>query len=289
MAHLTTDNWRLTAFYGVEMVTTVTSLDNPTVKLARSLARRRDRQRERAFLVEGMRALAEAFAAGAVPRAVFVEREAFGQGAAQDRLLVALTELREDGPGRHTRVLEVTPQVLAAVTETETPQGIAAVFAFPEQIAPPTGTPLIVIADGVRDPGNLGTMLRTALGSGATAVYTTPATVDLYNPKVVRAAMGAHFRLALRSNVGWEALDEVLGGCEAVWGADAGGEVVYTEADWAVPTALVIGSEDRGISPDGRERCSEMLAIPLAGGLESLNAAVASAVILFEAARQRRG
>ncbi len=270
------------------MVTTVTSLDNTTVKLARALGKRRDRQRERAFVIEGVRAIAEAFAAGAIPRAVFIERDALGQGVAQERLLMTLTEMRDDGPGRHTRVLEVTPQVMAAVTETETPQGIAAIFAFPEQATPPTGTPLIVIADGVRDPGNLGTMLRTALGAGATAVYTTPATVDLYNPKVMRAAMGAHFRLGLRSNVGWEALDQELASCAAVWGADADGALVYTEAGWTEATALVVGSEDRGISPEGRERCTAMLAIPLAGRLESLNAAVAAAVLLFEAARQRR-
>lgn len=271
------------------MVTTVTSLENPTVKLARALGRRRDRQRERAFVVEGVRALAEAVAAGAVPRALFIARDLLGTGEAQDRLLVALTDLREAGPGRHMRVLEVTPQVMAAISETESPQGIAAILPFPEQAPPATGTPLVVIADGVRDPGNLGTMLRTALGAGATVFYTTPATVELYNPKVVRAAMGAHFRLSLRSNIGWEALDEALGGVDAVWGADAAGERDYATADWAAPAALIIGNEDRGISPEGLARCTGSLAIPLAGGLESLNAAVASAVILFEAARQRRG
>lgn len=271
------------------MVTTVTSLDNPTVKLARSLSKRRDRQRERAFVLEGIRALSEAVGAGAIPRAIFIARELLGNGEAQDRLLVALTEMREAGPGRHMRVLEVTPQVMNSISETETPQGIAAIVPFPEQTTPPEGTPLIVIADGVRDPGNLGTMLRTALGAGATAVYTTPETVDLYNPKVVRAAMGAHFRLALRSNVGWDTLDEALLGCDAIWGADAAGEQGYTTVDWSAPNALIIGNEDRGISPDARDRCTDLLSIPLAGGLESLNAAVASAVILFEAARQRRG
>lgn len=271
------------------MVTTVTSLDNPTVKLARSLSKRRDRQRERAFVVEGVRALSEAVGAGAIPRAIFIARELLGDGEAQERLLVALTESREAGPGRHMRVLEVTPQVMKSLSETDAPQGIAAILPFPESTPPKAGTPLIVIADGVRDPGNLGTMLRTALGAGATALYTTPETVDLYNPKVVRAAMGAHFRLALRSNVGWDALDEELIGCDSIWGADAGGEQLYTAADWTTPTALIVGNEDRGISPEARERCTDLLAIPLAGELESLNAAVASAVILFEAARQRRG
>ncbi len=269
--------------------TIVTSLDNPTVKLARALGRRRDRQRERAFVLEGVRALSEALAAGVIPRAVLIAREVLGEGEAQDRLLVALTELREDGPGKHMRVLEVTSQVIKSISETETPQGIAAIVAFPEQSPVPAGTPLIVIADGVRDPGNLGTMLRTALGAGATALYTTPETVDLYNPKVVRAAMGAHFRLTLRSNLGWEALDQELAECGAIWGAAANGETVYTAADWSQPTALIIGNEDRGISAEAQQRCTGLLTIPLAANLESLNAAVASAVLLFEAARQRRG
>ncbi len=270
------------------MVTTVTSLDNPTVKLARSLSKRRDRQKEQAFVIEGIRALSEALDGGASPRAIFIARDILGTGEAQDRLLVALTELRERATGRNMRVLEVTPQVMNSISETESPQGIAAIVAFPETTPPRPGTPLIVIADGIRDPGNLGTMLRTALGAGATAVYTTPETVDLYNSKVVRAAMGAHFRLALRSNVGWQALDKELATCEAIWGADAEGTRLYTATDWTTPTALIIGNEDRGISPEARERCTDLLAIPLDGGLESLNAAVASAVLLFEAARQRR-
>jgi TrmH family RNA methyltransferase len=269
------------------MVVTVKSLENTTVKLARALSKRRDRQRERAFMLEGVRALGEAVAAGAMPRAIFICRDLLGEGEAQDRLLVALSELRE-GPAHNMRVLEVTPEVMKAVSETETPQGIAAIMAFPERTPPTTGTPLIVIADGVRDPGNMGTLLRTALGAGATAVYTTPATVDLYNPKVVRAAMGAHFRLSLRANVGWEALDELLADCDAVWGADADADLIYTDADWKRPAALIIGSEDRGITVEARARCTELLSIPLAANLESLNAAVAAAIILFEAARQRR-
>lgn len=269
------------------MVTTVTSLDNPTVKAVRALSKRRERQRERAFVVDGVRLLEEALNAGATPRMVLICRELLGEGEAQDRLLIRLTELRE-GAGRHMRLLEVTPQVLRSVSDTESPQGIVATFAFPERLEPVPGTPLIAIADGVRDPGNLGTMLRAALGAGVTAFYTTPTTVDLYNPKVVRAAMGAHFRLALRSNVGWDALDEALAGC-AVWGAEAAGDTVYSDADWTAPSALIVGNEDRGITPEARARCSGLLAIPLGGGLDSLNAAVASAVILFEAARQRRG
>lgn len=269
------------------MVTTVTSLDNPTVKYIRALSKRRERQREGAFVVEGLRLLGDALEADATPRMVLIERALLGEGAAQDRLLVRLAELREN-VGRHMRVLEVTPQVLRSVSETESPQGIVAVFAFPRREPPPEVMPLLVVADGLRDPGNLGTLLRSALGAGATMFYTTPATVDLYNPKVVRAAMGAHFRLAIRANVGWEALDDALDVCDAVWGAEARGETPYSEADWATPAALIVGNEDRGITPEARARCTGSLTIPLGGGVESLNAAVAAAIILFEAARQRR-
>ncbi|HEU5326661.1 MAG: TrmH family RNA methyltransferase [Thermomicrobiales bacterium] len=269
------------------MVTTVTSLDNPTVKQVRALSRRRERYKERAFVVEGARLLGEALAAGAVPRAVLLARDLLGEGPAQDRLLITLSELRE-GAGRNMRVLEVTPDVLRSVSETESPQGIVATFAFPEQREPSPGPPLIVVADGVRDPGNLGTLLRAALGAGATLFCTTSATVDLYNPKVVRAAMGAHFRLALRSHLGWDRLPQLLADCEAVWGADADGETVYSDADWRAPSAVIVGNEDRGLTPEGRRHCTGSVAIPLQGGLESLNVAVAAAVLLFEAARQRR-
>ncbi|HEX5501633.1 MAG TPA: RNA methyltransferase [Thermomicrobiales bacterium] len=269
------------------MVTTIRSLDNPTVKYVRGLGRRRERQRERAFVVEGLRLLDDALRAGARPRVVLLARDLLGEGEEQDRALIRLGDLQ--GRVGHTiRILEVTPEVLRSVSETETPQGIVAAFAFPEQREPAPGPALVAVADGVRDPGNLGTMLRTAVGAGATAFYTTPHTVDLYNPKVVRAAMGAHFRLALRSHVGWDLLDEALGSCDAVWGAESGGETAYHAADWTAPSALIIGNEDRGLSAEARARCTGALAIPLAGGLDSLNAAVAAAVILFEAARQRR-
>jgi len=214
-------------------------------------------------------------------------RELLGDGPAQDRLLITLGDLRE-GVGRNMRVLEVTSEVLRSVSETESPQGIVATFAFPEQREPTPGVPLVVVADGVRDPGNLGTLLRAALGAGTTLFCTTSATVDLYNPKVVRAAMGAHFRLPLRSNVGWDRLAEILTDCEAIWGATADGETVYNDADWRAPSAIIVGNEDRGLTPEGRRHCTGSVAIPLQGGLESLNVAVAAAVLLFEAARQRR-
>lgn len=265
----------------------ITSTDNPTVKLVRALGKRRDRQRERAFVVEGLRLLDDALRAGGAPRAVLFAREILGAGDLVDRVLIRLGELQER-VGHTIRLLEVTPEVLHSVAETETPQGIVAVFPFVEQRPPLPGTPLVAIADGVRDPGNLGTLLRTALGAGATAFFTTARTVDAYNPKVVRAAMGAHFRLPLRTNLGWEALVAELGSGVRLLGAAVGGDLDYGTVDWSTPVALVIGNEDRGLSVEARAQCAELVTIPLHGGLESLNVAIAGAAMLFEAARQRR-
>lgn len=266
----------------------ITSTDNPTVKLVRALGKRKDRQRERAFVVEGLRLLDDALLAGGVPRAVLFAREQLGAGELVDRVLIRLGDLQERG-GHAIRVLEVTPAVLQSVAETESPQGIVAVFAFVEQRPQLAGTPLLVVADGVRDPGNLGTLLRTALGAGATGFFTTSRTVDAYNPKVVRAAMGAHFRLPLRANLGWEALEAEWGPEVAVRGAAVDGDLDYGAVDWSTPVALIVGNEDRGLSVEARARCAELVTIPLHGGLESLNVAIAAAAVLFEAARQRRG
>lgn len=280
---------KLVARYGLDtMSIIVTSTDNPSVKLVRALGKRRDRQRERAFVVEGVRLLDEALLAGGVPRIVLFAREVLGANDVADRILIRLGDLQER-VGHSIRVLEVTPDVLRSVAETETPQGVVAVFPFVEQRPPLPGSPLLVIADGVRDPGNLGTLLRTALGAGATGFFTTARTVDAYNPKVVRAAMGAHFRLPLRTNLGWEALEAELGPEVTVIGAAVDGEVDYATAGWAAPVAVVIGNEDRGLSVEARARCAELVTIPLRGGLESLNVAIAAAALLFEAARQRRG
>lgn len=258
---------------------TVTSIHNQWVKYARSLQRRKMRHQERAFLIEGVRLIADALAAGATPRIVFFNAE--GQSE-------RIVELAEAGSRRHARVIPVSAQVMRALTETETPQGIAAIFPFPGMpLATARKAPLFVIADGIHDPGNLGTLLRSALGASANAVFIAPGTVDPFSPKVARAGMGAHFRLPIRP-LDWEAPDPLLLACRNRYLTDANADLAYDRADLTASTCLIIGSEAAGLSPAARALSTGAISIPLAGGLESLNAGIAGAVILFEAARQRR-
>jgi TrmH family RNA methyltransferase len=253
----------------------ITSTQNERAKYVRSLSRRRVRQREGRFLVEGTRLVEEVARAGIRPALVFFT-ESWAQTPEGQRLLAQLPPAEEGA-------WPVSEAVLAACADTETPQGVLAVVPFVEN-APGPG--LVLVVDGVRDPGNLGTLLRSAEAAGAGQVLLAPGTVDLYNPKVVRGAMGAHFRLAV-AQLDWPALTRRLGG-HAVWLAEAGGEVAYEAVDWTAPSALVVGGEATGAGAQAAALATGRVRIPMAGGTESLNAAMAATVILFEAARQRR-
>jgi TrmH family RNA methyltransferase len=145
---------------------------------------------------------------------------------------------------------------------------------------------MVLVLDGLRDPGNLGTILRSALAASVGLVLLAPETVDLYNPKVVRGAMGAHFRLPVLSQ-DWPEIASRLDG-RSVWLADAEGEIAYDAIDWTVPSALIIGGEPAGAGREAAALATRKTYIPMAHGIESLNAAMAATAILFEAARQQR-
>jgi TrmH family RNA methyltransferase len=167
-----------------------------------------------------------------------------------------------------------------------TPQGIAVVTPLPRLPLPAAPT-LTLVLDQVRDPGNAGTLLRSAEAAGASLVLFTPNTVDPYNDKVVRAGMGAHFRLPLQAYSSWAEIDALLAPTPQRYLADAHAGLAYDQVDWRKPAALIISGETAGASPEAR-RTAQPIAIPMHSRVESLNAAVAGAVILFEAARQRR-
>lgn len=256
---------------------TITSPANPKIQHMRSLARRRTRQREGQFVIEGVRLVEEALRAGIVPALVFCTESL----ASSDRGRTLLA----DSQGHGASPLLVSDAVMRAMSDTQTPQGILAVVPFP-QLAPPPAPSLLLVVDGMRDPGNLGTLLRTAEAAGVEEVLLAPDTVDLYNPKVVRGAMGAHFRLPIRAR-DWAGIADAVSGVQVLL-ADARGERVYDKVDWRVPSALIVGGEAEGASMSARELATTTVSIPMQGVTESLNAAVASAIILFEAARQRR-
>ena len=184
-----------------------------------------------------------------------------------------------------TEVLAASDQVMQAASSTETPQGIVAVAPFVALPLPETPQ-FALILDAVRDPGNVGAILRSARAAGVDAVFFAPGTADPYNEKVVRAAMGTHFCVPTRV-VRWEDIEAALRGTPRVYLADTRGEVEYTHADWAPPIALIVGGEAEGASEAGKKIATAQVSIPMRGGAESLNAAMAATVLLFEAAKRR--
>lgn len=258
---------------------TVTSPANPKVRWARSLLQARARRREGHFLIEGVRLVEEALRVGMFPTLVFfsprLEETPRGQA-----LLQAIHNL----PEAHRRVFATTEAILGSLSDTVTPQGVVAAVPIPHHPPGPPG--LLLIVDRLRDPGNLGTILRTALAAGVEEVWLSHGTVDPYNPKVVRAAMGAHFRLPLRPRAPWDAIAGRLSG-RPTWLAAAQGGTPYDQVNWRPPCALIIGGEAEGASPEAEALATGRVHIPMTQGVESLNAAVAAAVLLFEAQRQR--
>ncbi len=253
----------------------IQSRRNPKIRAIRRLQRSaKARRTEGRFVAEGVRLAEEALRAGWLPEWVLV-----GPGLSpRGRAVVA--GFRERG----VTVFTTSEDALAAASATETPQGILLVLPF-QQLPWPQHADFLLVLDGVRDPGNLGTMLRTAWAAGVQGVLLTTTSADPYNPKVVRAGMGAHFRLPMQ-RLPWDGLRKRLDGYR-VFLAAAGEGQAYTQADLRQPLALVIGGEAEGVSPQARALPHQALHIPMPGPAESLNAAVAAGVLLFEVVRQR--
>jgi RNA methyltransferase, TrmH family len=254
----------------------IRSADNSTVKLVRSLRQRKTREAERVFVVEGARLLEDALTLGVRPRFVLLRED----------LTNRMVELNGfAGSELDFRILD--RRLFDSLADTVTPQGVLAVFPFLVAELPAVERPLIVVADRMSDPGNLGTLLRVGAGAGANAVFLTEGTVDPYNPKVVRAGMGAHFRIPIlwldEDSLLWIELNfpqRVL--------ADASIGTQYDHIDWTSSSALLLGPETGGFAEEIERISTTRAKIPLENSLESLNAAVAGAVMLFEANRQRR-
>lgn len=225
--------------------------------------------------IEGEHLLAEAIRSGIVLKTVFV------------------TERCELPPGvpRGAEVLRLTEDVFRSAVETQSPQGIAAL------IAPPVfalegvvrGTPLILIAAGLQDPGNLGTLVRSAEAFSATGVVTTPGTVGAWNQKALRASVGSVFRVPVVA----AALDDVAGlkrrGVRllAAVGRSGFGTKAAQDVDFRRACAVMIGNEGAGLGDEWMALADERVTIPCPGPVESLNAAVAGSLLLYEASRQR--
>ncbi len=242
--------------------------------LARDLQRRKARERQQLFVCEGVRATEELMRSPLEVRGVLV---------APALLAAARGEaLREMIDARGLAVLEVDETEFATAASTDAPQGILAIAAIPSMapasLAIPARARLLVL-DAVQDPGNAGAMLRTGAALGAAATLAAPGTVDLWNAKVVRSAMGALFHYPALS-VTWDSLDSLLADNEIpLWGADVAGQPIETIAP-PTSVALVVGNEGAGLSAEARSRCARLVGITLAPEIESLNVAVAAGILL---------
>lgn len=255
----------------------VESPANPLVRRMRELHTAAGRSEHGAFLIEGIRLVAEAVAASWPLLTVLYD----SRKAEEDRQLSSLV-------GQIPGALPASSRAIKHASDTVTPQGIIAEARLPA----PAGVvdlaePLVLVLDELADPGNAGTLLRSALASGVRTVLARKGTVDLFSPKVVRSGMGAHFRLRLGTDLSLQDLIRLLGEGRTTVVAEAGANLLYYRYDWRRPSALIIGGEAHGPSLESRQAASAVISIPLQGGVESLNAAVAGSVIMFEAKRQR--
>lgn len=259
------------------MSSIITSSSNSKIKLTRTLqSRSRARQAEGAFAIEGVRLVEEALRASWPIQFVLYDQTLSDRG-------VKLLESLQDKAGM--TVDEVTPELMAEISDTETPQGILAVLEQ-NHPAPPEHPSFIVIIDQVRDPGNLGTLLRTAEAADVDGVYLAPGTADAFAPKVLRVGMGAHFYLPILEKA-WPEIQGLLSGLPIFLAVSVGGAPLW-EVDFQQPCALLIGGEAFGVSPEGERSATHRITIPMRGRAESLNAGVAGAILMAEVLRQRQ-
>ena len=224
-------------------------------------------------MLEGHRALVDAMDAGVTPSLVLVD-----DSTPSDRLTYLPSSVS---------VRRVASRLFTEIASTQHPQGVLAVVPFPDVRPTHSTDPLTLVVDAVRDPGNLGTLLRSAAAAGVDRVALLPTTVDPYNAKVVRAGMGAHFRVGIEA-INDDELARVAADRGIVALLDAHGDQRYDDTDWTQPALIIIGGEAFGPRAASRAAVTVSVRIPLAGGIESLNAGVAGSIVLFEAARQRR-
>jgi len=254
----------------------ITSNQNSKIKLIRALqGRAKERREANALVVEGVRLVEEAVISNWGFRFALFDETLSERGKSQ------VEGLRSRG----VDVEEVSASAMKSLSETETPQGILAVLEF--AVLPITNSPnFVLIPDQIRNPGNLGTLLRTAAAAGVQAVLLPPGTTDAFAPQVIRSGMGAHFRLPIRSMT-WA---EIKRFCESanqrVYLADMNGQSCW-EADLRQPLALIIGSEADGASDSAKRLAGHRISVPMSGNIESLNAGVAGSVLMFEVVRQR--
>lgn len=244
--------------------------------LARDLTRRKAREKHALFVAEGVRAVEELLRSSVCVRGALVAPQLLEAPRGQ--------QLRASLASSSVEVLEVSEKDFRSAAATESPQGVLAIAEMPAFTLSTLELPpkcRLLVLDGVQDPGNVGTILRTSAALGAVATVALPGTVDIWNPKVIRSSMGAQFHHpSLHAST--EELFEFLerSGVD-IWAAEAGGEPL-NRGNAPNRLAIAVGNEGAGVSSDVRGRARRTVSLPIASTVESLNVAVAAGIILYE-------
>lgn len=257
----------------------ITSTSNPRIKrLVNLRKKRKTRDAEQVFLVEGIRMFAE------VPpeklKEVYLTEALYQKEQKLVDKILGQANIRPEILAEH---------VFAHVSDTKTPQGILCVVEQMQNEEQEGKSALLLVLDGLQDPGNMGTIIRTAEGAGVTGIIMGKDCVDVYNPKVIRSTMGSIYRVPFTYT---ENLEETIRDMKErgvhTYAAHLDGQMSYEEADYTEPCAFFIGNEGNGLRPEVAELADTYIRIPMEGQVESLNAAIAATVLMFEARRQRR-
>lgn len=245
----------------------LTSLKNPKVQEWRSLKEKKSREEQKAFLVEGVRMVREALSSSFEVKALILREDYRPEFVLPSSIPFYL----------------LPAHVFQSVTDTKTPQGIAAVISLKTQEA--SGSRLLAL-DGVQDPGNVGTIIRTADAAGFDGVILSPDCADLYSPKVLRSTMGSIFRLGFSFPVSLpDMLNDLKKDGYSVISSQLDGDPFFDRNDIFSPFVLIIGNEGNGISEEVKTIATHRFRLPMRGGAESLNAAVAAGIMMYDLTR----
>ncbi len=265
----------------------ITSRRNPKVKYLRSLQHRKYRQREGRFLIEGIRIVEEALTCGAPLQTLVYAPDLLVSERARDLVEQVDPDQR----------LALSGDVFRTLSDRDEPQGIAAVVCIPDRplaAIPLTDDLLVIVAHQLRDPGNLGSIIRTADATGANGVVVVEPSVDPYDPQTVRATMGSLFALPIvhladeTALASWYTEIRTAGLPLLVAASSAHGQQIHFDVDYRCPVVLLVGNERRGLPASIREEADVTVRLPMAGRATSLNVSAATAALVYEVIRQRR-
>lgn len=254
----------------------VTAFSNPTVKRLRSLRDKKGRRAERLFLAEGLRIIAEARDSGLLPQIV-----AFSAEGARHKLAASIIAEAE---AAGAEAIETTPEILSKMSGKDNPQMLLGAFAQPDtslERIDRSAAPIWIVAQALRDPGNIGTILRTGDAVGAGGLILIDDCADPFSVEAVRASMGAVFTQAIATGRWGDFLVWLRRGEGQLVGTSLKANNDYLDASYAKPCFLLIGNEQQGLPAAYEEACDLLVKIPMAGRADSLNAAVAAAVMAF--------